>query len=144
MNTSVESSRGEGALNSPTALPVIVEDVTAAWFSQVLPRPVQTATLIEPIHGTASKLLYALTYSDSSKDAVCVKGGFNPALVALHPALNAVYRREAEFFHHIAPTVEGEMRLPPVIFAGSVSVPPFLPSRSCSSWDTTIYHNLSR
>lgn len=106
----------KGALNSADPLPVVVEEVTAPWFSKILGRPVKAANLVEPIHGTASKLLYELTYEDSNDAAslpthVCVKGGFNPALVKLHPSLNAVYRREAEFFYHIAPTVS--MRLPP-------------------------------
>ncbi len=115
----------KGALNSGDALPIIVEEVTPAWFTKILGRPVQTAELVEPIHGTASKLLYKLTYEDAGDAAtlpthVCVKGGFNPALVKLHPSLNAVYRREAEFFYHIAPTVS--MRLPPVWYAGSDTV----------------------
>ncbi|KAL2151060.1 hypothetical protein VTH82DRAFT_6158 [Thermothelomyces myriococcoides] len=115
----------KGALESSDALPVIVEEVTPAWFTKILGRPVATAELVNPIHGTASKLLYKLTYEDS-RDAeslpthVCVKGGFNPELVKLHPSLNAVYRREAEFFYYIAPLVS--MRLPPVWYAGSDTV----------------------
>ncbi|KAL2166186.1 hypothetical protein VTG60DRAFT_3146 [Thermothelomyces hinnuleus] len=115
----------KGALDSADPLPVVVEQVTPAWFTKILGRPVATAELVEPIHGTASKLLYKLTYEDSQDAAslpthVCVKGGFNPDLVKLHPSLNAVYRREAEFFYHIAPTVS--MRLPPVWYAGSDTV----------------------
>ncbi|KAL2163213.1 hypothetical protein VTH06DRAFT_5269 [Thermothelomyces fergusii] len=114
-----------GALDSPDALPVVVEEVTAAWFTKILGRPVAAAELVDPIHGTASKLLYKLTYADGRDAAslpthVCVKGGFNPDLVRLHPSLNAVYRREAEFFYHIAPAVS--MRLPPAWYAGSDTV----------------------
>jgi hypothetical protein len=115
----------QGVLDSGDALPVIVEEVTAGWFTKALGRRVKEATLVEAIHGTASKLLYKLTYGDahdavSLPTHVCVKGGFNPALVKLHPALNAVYRREAEFFYHIAPTVS--LRLPPVWYSGSDTV----------------------
>ncbi|KAK1751203.1 hypothetical protein QBC47DRAFT_417616 [Echria macrotheca] len=115
----------KGALDSSDALPVVVDNVTPAWFSKILGRPVGSAELVEPIHGTASKLLYKLAYEDSSDAStlpthVCVKGGFNPALVKLHPALNAVYRREAEFFYYIAPIVP--MRLPPVWYCGSDTV----------------------
>ncbi|KAK5655551.1 hypothetical protein OQA88_5482 [Cercophora sp. LCS_1] len=114
-----------GALNAPDALPVIVEEVTPEWFTKILGAAVESAELVEPIHGTASKLLYRLTYKDASSSTtlpthVCVKGGFNPALVKLHPALNAVYRREAEFFYHIAPTVP--MRLPGAWYNGSDTV----------------------
>lgn len=115
----------KGDLNSADPLPVVVEEVTAAWFTKVLGRPVKTANLVEPIHGTASKLLYELAYEDGNDAAafpthVCVKGGLNPVLVKLHPSLNAVYRREAEFFYHIAPTVS--MQLPPAWYCGSDTV----------------------
>jgi len=110
-----------GVLNSTEALPVVVEEVTAEWFSKILGWPVTVAKLVEPIHGTASKLLYEVGFKGRSEVArVCVKGGFNPALVKLHPALNAVYRREAEFFYHIGPTVT--MRLPAVWYCGSDTV----------------------
>lgn len=125
MSFPVPPSGPLGVLESPDALPVIVEEVTAAWFSKILGKPVETVELVEPIHGTASKLLYKLTYQNSSDAAslpthVCVKGGFNPALIKIHPTLNAVYRREAEFFYHLAPTVS--MRLPPVWYSGSDTV----------------------
>ena len=45
----------EGPLNSPDALLVSVEEVTpACLLTKALGRPVRAATLIEPIHGTAS------------------------------------------------------------------------------------------
>ncbi|KAK4446097.1 hypothetical protein QBC34DRAFT_411944 [Podospora aff. communis PSN243] len=123
--TTLTLTSARGALDSSDALPVIVEEVTPAWFTKIFGRPVKNAELVEAIHGTASKLLYELTYEDE-KDAtslptrVCVKGGFNPALTKLHPALNAVYRREAEFFYHIAPSVP--MRLPAAWYCGSDTV----------------------
>lgn len=125
MSFPVPPAGAKGALDSATPLPVVVEEATAAWFSQILGRPVATAELVEAIHGTASKLRYKLTYEDSSDAAtlpthVCIKGGFNPAIIKLHPTLNAVYRREAEFFYHIAPTVS--MRLPPAWYSGSDTV----------------------
>jgi hypothetical protein len=123
MSFPVPPAGAKGALDCADPLPVIVEEVTPAWFTKILGRPVETAELVTPIHGTASKLLYKLTYQDSSDAAtlpthVCVKGGFNPELVKLHPSLNFVYRREAEFFYHIAPLVSS-MRLPPVWYSGS-------------------------
>ncbi|KAK3297419.1 kinase-like domain-containing protein [Chaetomium fimeti] len=125
MSFPVPPGGAKGALDSPNALPVTVEEATAAWFSQVLGRPVATAEMVEAIHGTASKIRFKLTYEDGNDAAtlpthVCIKGGFNPVIVKLHPSLNAVYRREAEFFYHIAPTVP--MRLPPVWYCGSDTV----------------------
>lgn len=115
-----------GVLDSPEALPVVPEEVTPAWVSKVLGQPVASLTLTEALHGTASKLLYAVTYEDSSSSDssrpthICVKGGFNPALLKIHPTLNAVYRREAEFYYYIAPTVS--MLLPRLWYASSDTV----------------------
>lgn len=115
----------KGVLDSADPLPVVVEEVTVEWLSKVLGKPVKTANLVEPIHGTASKLLYEVVY-ENPEDAkslpteICVKGGFNPALLKLHPTLTAVYRREAEFYYYIGPTVD--MRLPTVWYNGSDTV----------------------
>lgn len=122
MTSPLPPAGAQGALDSPDSLPVTVEEVTTIWFTKILGHRVKTAALIEAIHGTASKLLYELSYEDTHNAAslpthVCVKGGFNPDLVKLHPALNAVYRREAEFFYHIASTVS--LRLPPAWYSGS-------------------------
>lgn len=111
-----------GALNSADPLPVTVDQVTAEWFTKILGAPVKIATLVKPIHGTASKLLYELTYENSSDAStlpknVCVKGGFNPDLIKAYPSLNAVYRREADFFYYMASTMG--MRLPRSWYSGS-------------------------
>ncbi|KAK8062113.1 hypothetical protein PG997_014210 [Apiospora hydei] len=47
------------------------------------------------------------------------KGGLNPDLAALAPFLQATYRREAEFYHHLAPQLRAAgVRLPESYFAG--------------------------
>lgn len=117
-----------GSLNSPEALPTSVEEVTAEWFTGVLGVPVAEAKLLLPIHGTASKLLFELTYTNESDAAsqpknVCVKGGFMPELMKLHPGLTVVYRREADFWHYIAPRLaDAGMRLPASFYSGSDTV----------------------
>ncbi|KAM7219434.1 Protein kinase-like domain containing protein [Rhypophila decipiens] len=114
-----------GNLNSPEALPTTVEEVTTEWFTKVLGVPVKESKLTLPIHGTASKLLYELTYTNEADAAsnpknVCVKGGFMPELIKLHPGLTVVYRAEAEFWHYLAPRLG--MRFPQSYFSGSDTV----------------------
>lgn len=107
-------------------LPLVVEDITPAWLSKVLNAKVETLKLQEVIHGSASKVLVEVTYAKSSKikerqdgapTRVCVKGGFNPQLVEMLPMLFAVYRLEAQFYHHIAPKIPG-LYLVPSYWAG--------------------------
>lgn len=111
--------QGEGTINSTEPLPLVVEDLTAEWFSKILGSPVSDVSIVEEIHGTASKILVELVYKDFARGPtrLCVKGGFNPTLLAIHPALFFVYRLEAEFYHYIGPTVS--MRLPPSFFCGT-------------------------
>ncbi|RMJ06676.1 hypothetical protein CDV36_013724 [Fusarium kuroshium] len=106
------STKTNGAIASSDPLPLTTQELTPAWFTKVLGRPVKDASIIETIHGTASKILVKLTYEDpaDSPTAVCVKGGFNPAILALQPSLCQMYQLEAEFYHYIGPTVQ--MRLP--------------------------------
>jgi hypothetical protein len=115
----------KGILDSAEPLPIVPEEVTAAWVTKILGDSIKNITLTEALHGTASKLLYAVTYENDDDAAtlpshICVKGGFNPALLKIHPTLNTVYRREAEFYYFIAPTVS--MRLPKVRYNGSDTV----------------------
>ncbi|KAJ4328084.1 hypothetical protein N0V84_001452 [Fusarium piperis] len=106
------SAKTDRMISSSDPLPVATEEITPAWFSKILGKRVKEVAIDETIHGTASKILVKLTYEDSpdSLIAVCVKGGFNPAILALQPSLCQMYQLEAEFYHYIAPTVK--MRLP--------------------------------
>ncbi|KAI1339652.1 kinase-like domain-containing protein [Xylariaceae sp. FL0016] len=123
------SFRPRGGLNSSEALPVLPDQITAEWCSAALGRPVRSVSIVNELHGTASKILVELTYEngDAATDGntvrspprhLCVKGGFNPQLLALYPGLNATYRREAEFYYHIAPAAPS-MRLPTAWYCGS-------------------------
>ncbi|ORY61020.1 kinase-like domain-containing protein [Pseudomassariella vexata] len=110
-------------LNSPEALPVTADQITASWCSKIFNRNIKNVSIVREMHGTASKIIVELV-DDSPNNPLpkrlCFKGGFNPQLVAIHPAINATYRREAEFYYHIAPTVK--MRLPKAWYCGSDTV----------------------
>lgn len=97
-------------------LPLVVEDITSAWLSKILKVKVETFRIQEVIHGSASKVLVEVTYATKSGDIpptrLCVKGGFNPQLLEMLPTLFAVYRLEAQFYHHIAPQIPGLYLIP--------------------------------
>lgn len=100
----------------------MVEDITPEWLSRALDIKVETLKLQEVIHGSGSKVLVEVTYAKSSKGddlptRLCVKGGFNPQILEMLPALFAVYRLEADFYHHIAPQIPG-LRLIPSYWCG--------------------------
>jgi hypothetical protein len=109
----------KGEMDSSTPLPLEVEEITPEWFASVLDLPVTSADIVKAIHGTASKILFELKYSDQApSDApsrVCVKGGFNAQLRLL--GLVTAYRREAEFYYHLAPSLD--LRLPKCWYAGT-------------------------
>ncbi|KAF4974287.1 hypothetical protein FZEAL_8791 [Fusarium zealandicum] len=116
------SHQVRGMMKSSDPLPLSTEELTAAWFSKVLGKTVGDAKIVEVIHGTASKIRVELTFEDSA-DAptkVCVKGGFNPALLASLPFMFSVYRLEAEFYYYIGPTVN--VPLPQTVYCGTDTV----------------------
>ncbi|VUC35254.1 unnamed protein product [Clonostachys rosea] len=90
------------------ALPVVPEEVTKEWLAEVLGLKIKSVELTNAIHGTASKVFFAITYDESETasekpEKICIKGGFNPSLTAAIPLLIDIYRREALFFANIAP-----------------------------------------
>ncbi|KAM5353972.1 hypothetical protein ACJ41O_000622 [Fusarium nematophilum] len=110
-------------MKSRDPLPLTVEELTAPWFTKILGKPVKDATIVETIHGTASKILIELTFEGPAADAparVCAKGGFNPAVRASLPFLYAIYRLEAEFYYYLGPTVK--IPLPPTLYCGTDTV----------------------
>ncbi|KAM6530150.1 hypothetical protein FALCPG4_008274 [Fusarium falciforme] len=115
------SHQVRGAMKSSDPLPLTVEELTASWFTKILSKPVHDVRVVEAIHGTASKILLELTFENSADVPirVCVKGGFNPALTGI-PYILAVYRLEAEFYYHVAPTIK--MPLPPTLYSGTDTV----------------------
>lgn len=115
-------------LESDDPLPLSVDQITPAWLSKVLHTQVESLRVQDILHGSGSKVLVEATYSSSASKSstnhiptppthLCIKGGFNPDLVALLPSLLAVYRLEAQFYHHIAPRIPG-LRLIPSYWCG--------------------------
>lgn len=111
-----------GAININEALPLVPEDITAAWCSKVLGKSVKSAVITKEYHGTASKLIVELTYEkdNAGPSSICVKGGFNPDLLAKMPMVKFVLRREAEFYYYVAPLVD--LRLPKPYFCTTDTV----------------------
>lgn len=95
---------------SAAALPLNIDELTAGWFSSVLPLPagvtVTSADVGSVIWGTATKVFVRLGYSREDPglpDRVCVKGGFNPNL---RPMAGPGYQAEALFFAGLAPHLD--------------------------------------
>ncbi|KAI1658127.1 kinase-like domain-containing protein [Daldinia decipiens] len=115
----------QSALVSSDPLPVKTEEITAEWCSKITGQKVKSVTIVKEIHSTSSKILIDLTYEDDVNTAevptqACVKGGFNTALIALHPGLAWTYRREAEFYYYLRPILS--MNLPKVWYSGTNQV----------------------
>ncbi|KAK7964470.1 hypothetical protein PG988_011444 [Apiospora saccharicola] len=85
----------------------------------------RSAHSISSIPSTSSTSTTSTFITDSTPiqphhpSRVFFRGGLNPELAALAPFLQATYRREAEFYHHLAPSLrEAGVRLPDSYFAG--------------------------
>lgn len=127
-------------LESTDPLPLAVDEITPAWLSKVLRTQVDSLKVQDVLHGSGSKVLIEVSYCSSTSSSsssspptslapstrtlrrhpptrLCIKGGFNPDLLALLPTLFAVYRLEAQFYHHIAPQIPG-LRLIPSYWCG--------------------------
>jgi aminoglycoside phosphotransferase (APT) family kinase protein len=114
------------ALNSSDPIPISIPSITTAWLTVALGIPLTTSSILSVLPGTATKVFLEVAYANASHAAthptrLCLKGGFDEALRAL--GLNSAYRREAEFFAHIAPRLaERGVRVPRALFAGTNSV----------------------
>lgn len=106
---------------SSDSLPVTVDELTPDFFTRALAKKVSSVKIVRELHGTASKIIVEVQYDDkdngSTPTNLCIKGGFNPALMTAYPFLAACYRLEVNFYAHIAPVVD--MRLPKVYFTGT-------------------------
>lgn len=106
------------------SLPTTVDGVTSAWCSQILKAPVADLKILSVRHGSSSTLVVQLEYAlgvnkTSLPDRIFFKGGFNPELVAIAPSLLDTYRREAEFYHYVSPTlISSGMNLPRTWYSG--------------------------
>ncbi|KAK2667156.1 CHK kinase-like [Fusarium oxysporum f. sp. vasinfectum] len=111
--------RSSTKIGSDDPLPLTVNEISPDWFSKILGKKVEQVTIVDSLHGTASKILVLLSYENPADEptTLCVKGGFNPAILALHPSLFHVYWLEAVFYHHLGPIVN--LRLPPSHYCGT-------------------------
>lgn len=103
-------------------LPTVPEEI-APWLAEHFDCDLASVEHTRAIYATASKLFYTIHLSESSSTDqprpyhVCVKGGFDPKVVAAYPWLSLIYRREVEFFNRIAPSLK-HLELPKVWWAG--------------------------
>lgn len=99
-------------ITSAEPLPALPAEVTAEWLGSKLGHKVKAATMTRTIFGTASKLFFSIEYADEVTDPasrpahVCVKGVFDPAMVASQPWTVSLAQRESDFFAVIAPTIK--------------------------------------
>ncbi|KAF4442646.1 hypothetical protein F53441_11687 [Fusarium austroafricanum] len=95
-----------GNFDSDKPLPLTPEEVTSEC---------------SVIHGTSSKLFLDLTFEDGVKTEVphkvVLKDGFNPVIRETVPQMVPFYRREGEFYYHVAS--QTAILLPKIWFAGT-------------------------
>ncbi|CCT69100.1 uncharacterized protein FFB20_11785 [Fusarium fujikuroi] len=110
--------------NSERPLPLTPDEVTSEWLSEALGVAVKDFKISSVIHGTSSKVFVDLVFGDGVKteipSRVVLKGGFNPVIRETVPQMLPTYRREAEFYYHVAP--QTTMLLPKIWFAGTDTV----------------------
>jgi hypothetical protein len=102
-----------------------VEELTPAWLTEAMSDrlrgvSVESADVRNVIWGTATKVMLHVAYSsdpgpEGPPETLCVKGGFDPAMRNL--GLATAYRREADFFVFLAPTLK--VPLPRCWYAGA-------------------------
>ncbi|WP_163803030.1 phosphotransferase [Mycolicibacterium anyangense] len=115
---------GSLSLDVAHAMPETPDELTPEWLTWALAsrRPgvtVTAAAVSTIVWGTATKVLMTLDFAPGAPDdllrSVCVKGGFDPALREF--GLGSSYRREAEFYAHLAPQLD--IALPRVWYSGA-------------------------
>lgn len=92
-------------------LPTLPDHITPEWLSAKLGQKVKAIENTRNIWGTASKLFYSITYEDEGDGSerptdICIKGVFDPKMIAAQPWTVSLAQREAEFFSQIAPQVD--------------------------------------
>ncbi|OCK81560.1 hypothetical protein K432DRAFT_350766 [Lepidopterella palustris CBS 459.81] len=115
------------SLDSTIPLPLNVDEITQQWLENALGVRLERAHIVQVMPGTATKIFVDITYHPAEPIAaqtgagprrVCIKGGFDPLLREL--GMNSAYRREAEFFAHIAPALQKRnVRLPGSLYCGT-------------------------
>lgn len=126
MATTLLASNDRHGVVPNNTLPLSVEDITPVWLSNCLGVQVSHVEIVRLKHGGSSTVLVDLTYDSSActqqpdtrlRRRLYVKGGFNKAFIAAVPTLMGSYRREAEFYRHLAPTIP--IRVPRSIYSST-------------------------
>jgi hypothetical protein len=91
-------------------LPAIPSELTPEWLGSKLGHKIKSVENTRNIWGTGSKLYYTITYADESTEPrpayVCIKGIFDPAMVATQPWTVAHAQLNADFFTRLAPQIK--------------------------------------
>lgn len=126
----VEGTNGVNGARDVLPLPMVPEEITAEWLGKVLQQKVKSIDITNSIlDATASKIFVTITCEDENDSTpkptyVCLKGGFNPAMLNLEgysDILKLMYSREVKFFNLVAPKL-GNISLPKLWWAGENSV----------------------
>jgi hypothetical protein len=100
-------------------IPTCVADIDAAWFDRILDREVASATILEVIHGTATKVKVELTFrtprDGAARQTVWVKTGLEPHSKSI--GTEKVYAGETFFYRNYGGRFE--TRTPDCLFADS-------------------------
>ncbi|KAK3324803.1 kinase-like domain-containing protein [Cercophora scortea] len=110
--------------NTSDHLPAAPSDLTPDWLGAKLGHKIQSLENTRNIWGTGSKLFYTITYADATAETnrpehVCIKGVFDPAMIAAQPWTVSLAQREADFFSKIAPALSGTVLFPRGWWAGT-------------------------
>jgi Phosphotransferase enzyme family len=99
-----------------TTLPMVPEEITAAWLSSALGQEVARLEVTEIVWGTATKVRMSVELADGDDGpvALCAKGGFDERLRGYQTG--PAYVLEARFFGELAPRLE--LPLPRSWYAG--------------------------
>ncbi|KAK3991051.1 kinase-like domain-containing protein [Cladorrhinum sp. PSN332] len=106
-------------------LPASPSNITPEWLSSKLGHEVARVEHTRSIWGTESKLFYTVAYSSESEgtdrpEHLCIKGVFDPAMVAAQPWTVSLAQREAEFFGKLAPLLKDvDIRFPKGYWSGT-------------------------
>ncbi|EAA29124.3 hypothetical protein GE21DRAFT_3703 [Neurospora crassa] len=93
---------------SAQQLPTVPSEITPEWLSSRLGHKIKSIKHTCSIWGTGSKLFYTITYEDDTHTAarpthICIKGVFDPTMLASQPWTLSLAQREADFFSLLAP-----------------------------------------
>ncbi|KAL1875481.1 hypothetical protein VTK73DRAFT_10031 [Phialemonium thermophilum] len=111
-------------------LPKVPEDITAEWLCPKIGLQNATITFKRLIAGTATLVFMTVTpekanghpTGSNTKEPldICIKGGFNPSMLARFPFLLSLFSREVDFFNNVAPIVP-RLNLPEKFWASKNS-----------------------